>query len=607
MAEQSLINELVAIGGTPPDNPESVPDAVIQQMIADIRQQAQGATSNADAITAQIGQLTAPPIPPAPPPAPVPTVAAANQQKTFMASLLDQIAPRGTPPAIPVEMQSADQLAASTDPVAAGELARRKSQQSQPLVTQLANPDVLKQLSLGSAQLEDVPGWLSGLYGTVASPLEKVTGVNLGAKDALKYATENDTWLRNLLKVRAPETPVEGVINALPSVAVPIPGLQGTKLPGVLAKTAEAITPGIVGEYSAGKVVTNAAAQFAADQVIHEAEDSADSQYQTVFDSLGVPKQPAHDALNPWVLPAMGVMAATGLVAPAAIKVLQSRKMPAPVVREVGDLSLNAPENLQTIERAGDLYKTQLMDSKQALIDLAARAGVPNLDHINSLVDQNTQMSGLVRVNEGVNHGTINTQHGDFTSSIAPRALYDRYRAMPVDLQDDINKHLLLGDYTDDLRQQVNNPNGPANAAALLAQALADRTALEAKNPMIGQFAKDYRVVTDAVLNFMTQGPYAQVHPKGAQTIQTVRPNYVPLKLDGVDPTQNLAERLVDANAPSGSSVVDSFLLHRDPLAISGIDNRVPAIDALMDYTHAALKSKLYNEVWCADSESMMN
>lgn len=264
----------------------------------------------------------------------------------------------------------------------------------------------------------------------------------------------------------------------------------------------------------------------------------------------------------------------------------------------ISDVDIHAPRDLKSLEKPGDLYKTYFIDEKSVLGDLAERAGVPNLQQTRQLIDQDTQASALMRVNEALRSGKLTTTAGSFQVPVSPEALYGKYAALDPASQQNADQYLKLRDYSNDLRLKIAKGIDPQKSAAELATVTQSIADIETTTPVVKDIAQDYRNITEGVRQFLSTGPNALFDQKALQGLQMERPDYVPIDITGVNPNDPLLARISDANkAMERQGMQDWFTQSRDLASINGIDNRVNSFEILLDYTRNALQHKMENDV----------
>lgn len=611
MASKSLIDKLIALGGTVPANAEAVPDAVLEGMIAAL---SGGAPVEVPPSLDPLPAVTAPVTEPVPKPELDPEAV----QKAAMDALdyvtqsgylsKEPTTPEPTGPIrVPAEMED-DELAAYVNANPGNALAQREftfreNEKSRSWLTNLLDQEqrgwaqgrVARLAQHGLTNALNIPAQGAGLYGVIANPVQGALGIDIGAEAALEYAAEQDRKAYDFWNVTPPRNTGESLAQ-LSGYLVPIPGAGPTS---ALGNILEVTTPFVFGA-TAPRIATNLAISFAAEQGIREAVDGGEDPYTTVFDAIGVA-----DASDSSELPitagiALAGMATLSLVAPLGMHILRTQKSKPTQMRLVTDINPHGPVGLWSQETAGDLYKAQAVDQTQVLLDQAERAGVPNTADLSRMIDLDTGMAAATRVTNGLETGILRGQHGDFVSPIAPSLLFGVYKKMPKPLQDNVSLYLKLGDYADDLRLQMSSPNPTPgwNPAAELAKVKAQRAQLRALDPQIGAFSNNYQRVTAAVRDFLSTGPYAMLDKKAVAGLGQQRQHYVHHVEQTVNPNDSLLARIVDATeSKRDASDTINFLEKRDWLHRRGIGATVDPVDALMDYTRYALQSKLHNDV----------
>ncbi len=269
-----------------------------------------------------------------------------------------------------------------------------------------------------------------------------------------------------------------------------------------------------------------------------------------------------------------------------------------PTVRKVVEVNKNAPEDLKTLETAKDQYKAYILDEKTALSDIAERAGIPNLKDVKSLIDQDTQISGLMRVNESLKTGKLRSIGGEFNVEVSPEQLFAKYKALPPGMQQDADQYMKLRDLTDDMNLRIAKNIDVAESQRILTDAQQSIAQIEQRTPVVHELSKDYRAITEAVRGFMGSGKNAMLDQKALEALGKERANYVPIDIHGIDPTDPLMSRIVDAQRlVSKGELDDWFLQARDIKNITNIEGRTDAFETLLGYTRNALKAKLENDV----------
>lgn len=313
------------------------------------------------------------------------------------------------------------------------------------------------------------------------------------------------------------------------------------------------------------------------------------------------------ESLNAAGLPTLGTLPGAalpntlhaGLRLPPAVK----QKMTAiragtpPSVFDVSTVDVHAPKNLKSLEKPTDLYKAYYVDDKQVLGDLAERAGVPNLGRVTNMIDQDTQNTALMRVNEALRSGKLKTAYGQYDVKTPPEMIYAKYKQLDPVAQQDADQYMKLKDYTDDLNLMVKKGINTAKAQAELLKVQQSIAQIEGRTPVVKDFANEYRTATDAVRQFLASGPNAVFSAKALQGLNLERPNYVPIDITGVNPSDPLLARISDANnALERQGMQDWFTKARDLKSINGIDNRVNSFEILLDYSRNALQHKMEND-----------
>lgn len=438
-----------------------------------------------------------------------------------------------------------------------------------------------------------------GLAGLAASGAEWATGTDLGADSLINISQDLREKIQGEFGISEPRGPAESLVEIAGGAAIPV----GKKPPtGLVGNMLEVATPLAIGG-GKGRIAANIGVGFGLDQAVRELADDDGSTYQTIFDRLrGADSEDnAYPEAARALITGLGVFAGASVVTPAVVNTLKKAKINTnqpPKVKKVSDLDMNAPQKLETLEKASDLYKTYAVDEKSALTDIAERAGMPDLGEVRSRIDQDTQISGLMRVNESLHTGKLRTATGNFDSTVSPQQLYRNYRSLPVNKQKDIDRYLKLLDMTDDLRIRIAKNIKVTDSQQMLAQANAQIQQLLARTPEAAELSRQYAEVTKAVRNFLSEGPNAMLSRKGIAYLNQNRQNYVPADVHQVNAADNLISRMVDAQRAGEPGRGDAwFLQKRDLEHIIDIDKRVDSFDALIDYTRSALRRKMENDV----------
>jgi hypothetical protein len=525
-----------------------------------------------------------------------------------------------------MEAYSDDELLALADgfssevPEAAAqeELAKRKELDEGSYLTSWDGINRLAGQVVGSAA-ELITSDPIALVGLAGKGYEKILGdmplvrkadgtTVLEADDIIKAAGEISENIRSAVGISQPRNIRETVASLVPSV---MPIAPGKMLPdGPIWSLVEAVTPLVVGTGNK-RILANFATAFVADQALRELGDDEYTPYKTAFDQLFPTEAP--DKAYPWaydaVMTGLGMMAGASIVSPIVAQAMRNRRPnKPPKLVELRDLDPHAPKNLKTLETAGDLYKTYLVDEKSALSGLAERAGVPGIDQLNRLIDQDTQIAGIMRVNEAMRTGKLSTVGGNFNSPVSPMMLHKEYLSIPEPVRKNIDMYLKYKDLSDDLHIRIANNIGVREARQKLAQVNQAISQLEASTPQAKSFHKKYQAVTGAVRHYLSQGPNAMISQRDLARLGRERANWVPIDVTGVDPRGNLLERIVDGSMDYSQRALDSWYTQRRDLRnVMDIDLRADSMDVLMDYTRNALKSKMEHDVRGAYVRALKN
>lgn len=288
-----------------------------------------------------------------------------------------------------------------------------------------------------------------------------------------------------------------------------------------------------------------------------------------------------------------------GIKLPSAVKTKMAAVKTGgpPDLFNVAEVDIHAPPELKSLEKPRDLYKTYYLDEKQVLGDLAERAGVPNIAGTRQLIDQDTQNTALMRVNEALRSGKLKTKFGQYEVKNPPELIYAKYKALPQQEQVDADQYLKLRDYSDDLKLRIARGIKATESTKELLTVQQSIQQIEERSPAVLELAEDYRNATEAVRGFLGSGPNAIFDSKALTALGQERPNYVPIDITGVNPNDNLLSRISDAQRALEKGADDWFVQARDLENINGIENRVNSFEILLDYTRNALQHKMENDV----------
>lgn len=500
--------------------------------------------------------------------------------------------------------------AASTiNPGAQAEVAQRKRiDAGGPLSMGDASADLLRaagQVVGGTAELPT--SGPVGMLGILEKGAELATGKDLGANDTLLAAEAIRQSVRQTVGISDPRNAGESAAGLLAAIT-PIPGVSSPV--GIIKNVAEVVTPLVVGS-GPKRILANFAVGYAADQGLRELTDDANTEYKTAFDRLGVTGGELDKAYPETAnILAIGVagMAGAGIVTPIVGKALRESsyfKDYRPV--DIKDVDIYGPDNLKTLERAGDQTKAMFVDEKQVLQDLYKRAGAPDYDKVSKLIDQDTQMAALMRVNEAMRTGTLRTKSGSYQVNITPNQLFSQYARLPPAMQTDVDMYLKLKDYEDILKRNIANNKNLNNSTTALQQTRRDIFDLETRTPEAMRFSAAYSHITGAVRDFLGQGDHAMLSPKALQKLQTTRQNFVPTDVLSVDPTSNVIHRVVDVTAPHDQRNMDNWYRQNPEALAENPAQRPNSFEMLVDYTRNALKAKMEHDVRGAYVKGMLN
>jgi len=441
-----------------------------------------------------------------------------------------------------------------------------------------------------------------GLAGLLAKGGELATGANLGADATLLAAEHIRQGVRQAVGISDPRNVTESLAGLVASVT-PIPGT--TNPTGVIKNLAEIVTPLVIGS-GPKRILANFATAAVADQVLREITDTADTQYKTVFDQAGL-TNPKEDKAFPeaakWVGMGMAALAGAGIVVPAVSKAIRMsgayRDRPAV---NITDIDMYGPPGLKTLERASDLTKTYFVDEKQVLQDLYKRAGTGDFDSVAKMIDQDSQMTALMRVNESMRTGQLATKAGVWKVDITPNQLFQENARLPPAMQADVDMYLKHKNYADLLQQRIlasRRPRGkPApDAPAKLRQVNQNIYMIEQRTPVVKEFSAAYKHITAATRNFLATGDNAMISQQSLLHQNTHGTNFVPPDTLTVNPADGIIKRIKDAAAPTDQKAIDNWYRQKPEDIAENMDGQPNAIEMLTDYTRNTLKSKLEHDV----------
>lgn len=447
-----------------------------------------------------------------------------------------------------------------------------------------------------------------GLTGLLAKGAELATGADLSADELLIAAEEIRNNVRSSVGISDPRNISESVAGLLPNF-IPVPGLAAPQ--STLGNIAEVVTPVVVGSGNK-RILANFATGLVADQAIRELSDTAESKYKTGFDEVGFTGGLIDDKNYPEAMKAIGIglagLAGASIVTPLVVQQwrnLSKSQTAFPV--PVQTIDPHGPANLRTVERAGDLYKTYTVDEKSVLQDLYKRGAGYDPDEMAKLIDQDTQMSALMRVNEAMRTGSLRTKTGNFKVDVTPNQLFTEYSRLPPAMQADADMYLKYKDYADILTDRIRRNVDVTNSQNNLRIANQAAYQLELKTPIVKDFAVKYNHITEKVRDFLGQGPNAMLSGKALAKLATNRKNFVPSDVLGVNPTDGLMARITDAQRPIEQRTMDNWYRQSADDLIEGVENKANSFEMLIDYTRNALKSKMEHDVRGAYVQGMIN
>lgn len=490
--------------------------------------------------------------------------------------------------------------ASTVNPGAQEEIATRKSiDQGGLLSFQDATADLLRDAGnvVGGAAELPTSGPI-GLAGLLAKGAELATGADLHADDILRASGDIRSDVRSAVGISEPRNVTESLAGILPAI-IPIPGTSNPV--STIGSIAEVLTPLVIGS-GPGRILANFATAAVVDQGLRELTDTAQSKYRTVFDMAGL-TNPATDSQWPetakWIGLTMGAMAGAGIITPMAVKMIRESTVfkDHPAI-DIRDIDMYGPDNLKTLERAGDRLKTFFLDEKQVLQDLYKRSGAPDYFEVAQRIDQDSQMTALMRVNEADKTGLLVTKDGTYHVDITPHQLVQENAKLPPALQADVDMYLKYKQYSDLLKQRIAIGKQVADdPRAKLANVNRNLYELEQRTPVVKEFSAAYQHITAAVRNFLGQGENAMFTPQELIKHNRELPNFVPLETLHVDPKNGLGKRIADVLTTKDQKDLDNWYRQHPEDMAEQVDNRPNAIALLHDYARNALKSRMEHSV----------
>lgn len=491
-------------------------------------------------------------------------------------------------------------FSSNVDPKEAkSELSERKRIDEQGTIRNLIDPKALVRQAgnvvAGAAEIPtSTPIALAGLLATGG---EFVTGTDLQADELLAASEEIRQNIRSSIGISDPRNISESVAGMIPSVV----GVPGKAPATVLGNLAEVVTPLVVGSGNK-RILANFATGLVAEQGIRELADEVGAPYETAFDQVGFTGGLVDDKSYPEMMKPLGIglagMAGASIVTPMIAKQMRTnpfRKTYYPEPIKLTDP--HAPDNLKTLERAGDVYKTYIVDEKEVLKDLSKRAAMPDFDEVGKLIDQDTQMSALMRVNEAMRTGALRTKTGSFKVDITPNQLFQEYQRLPPAMQTDADMYLKYKDYADTLELKIANNVDVTDSQAKLRQANKAAYEIELRTPVVKEFSSRYRHITENVRDFLGQGDNAMLSPKALEKLALTRKNFVPSDVLGVNPEEGILQRITDVTRPIEQRQMDNWYRQNQDELLEGVEGKANSFEMLVDYTRNALKSKMEHDV----------
>lgn len=492
---------------------------------------------------------------------------------------------------------------------------RKKGTLSVPGMTRLAGQNV-------SGAKEAVIAGPVAIAGLLSKGIEAITGLPplkntegetvLSSDDILETAAKMVEDIQLSTGISESRNIPESIAN----IAGGLISLPGTGPTSRIGNIVEYATPLIVGSGNK-RVIANFATSFLAEQALREVADDQTNEYQTLLDmarsdtglrSMVFDKEDhAYPNAASNILTGLGIFTAGSLVTPMALNAMKKiRPQKPPKTIMLRDVDPHAPKNLKSIETAKDLYKTYIVDEKTVLADLLKRAGAPNYDQVVKMIDQDTQTSATMKVNEAMKTGIFRTLAGTFKVDVTPEQLFDAYKRLPAATQKDADMYMKYHDLIDDMKIRIKKNYKVADSQRQIADAQRYINAIEIRSPIVRDLKKQYSHIVRETRNFLGSGQGALLSPKALMDLSVHRSNWVPIDTIGINPTGNFFERVVDAGSDVTQRQLDSFYQQkRSYKNITDINLRGDSFAVLHDYVRNALKAKMENEVRLAYYRSM--
>lgn len=465
------------------------------------------------------------------------------------------------------------ELAVQGDQEAFNEMLSRKQLAEQSFIESLSNPQLysrtLASAGKGVAQLGMLP---EGMLALGTSGIEALTGFDIGGQAIAKSYDEKQQALERALGVGPALTPTESIAESLTGALVP---------GGILAKTA-----GI-------------GADFFVDQTIRELTDTPGEKYETVFDRIGITNNNQRATMSN--MAAIGIALLGGALSAKAIDNLVKVHIPRTRARKLIELDPDAPKDLWTVERAGDLTKANIVDEQQALKDILRRQGIPAIEDIEARIELDTHAASRTRVEEAINTGKLKTADASFDAPVAPRALYNAYNSLDGTTKENVARYINLKDMRDDVVLAIGK--GKATNADLMNIDVQLQNIVKSY-PVAEQFSKRYNAVT-ASLREYAQG--SLFSPQYKLRLDRTRANYVPLELSTVDPNAPFLQRIAQAQTKGGQRDAEWFLQNRNSAGAYNVNRRVDPFDMLIESVEATLTARMKNDTKVAIVDGLLN
>ncbi len=432
-----------------------------------------------------------------------------------------------------------------------------------------ARSRMLKSALKSPAQAVD--GLTIALPGLLAKGAEYVTGADLGSKEILQEYMEQHERNNIVSGVSDPENLNESVAESV--VGAIIPGGLATKATGM-------------------------GADFLVDQTVRELTDKKSDDFETIYDKLGVTNDTETPTLG--LVPALGVGMLTGSLTISAVSKLSKATVKSPTMRLITELDPEAPKGLQTLEKASDLTKTNIIDEQKALIDILGRHGVGNIDELNARINFETHSGAQTRIKEALATGRLETYDKVFEVAVPPKVLHGAYQQLPKELKKNVHDYIVAKDLLDDLHIAKSQGKDVGEKLGKLKQFVHN---LGENVPETKYFSEHYNNITKGLRDF---GEGSIFSPEFRKQLDKTRRNYVPYEVSSVDRSAPFLQRMKQAQKGEGSFDNQWFLQTRTPKTTIDLDRKIDPMDMMLQASEATLTARMKNDTKISIVDSIL-